>query len=506
MQSEFKRLSLEQYLRSLIRTPLSNEESIIGFGTIGIRRIRLQLVAAPRPERAERKGKISNNNNNNKNNDKNPKQQDKTIKTVKQKQQKSAKGSKSLLQSPSSTSLPTALALRRSARIREQKPKVVKYSDDSSDDDNDNDNDNDNDDNSDTSIEDIEEKRKERRKESSNNSIALRKHTLANVDGVRKLTDAKVSQIASQIQAKDLINARAKQKREEGIICQIKLDGDRLQAHIFFEAPPLSKADAVLSSSSLSLKKKKKTAHIQNKANEKVIKVCLFTKNGYDVTELYSDVAEELRTSSAIAKLAPCILDGELVLVKANTGEYVAWESEKWRYNRGIHAAAVHGNSKPIQDWSENDDTHDHDNDDDDDNDNGNVLLLEYGESEISNADNPFDDEGDLNTTTTFLQRSNANAWVGPRAREERRARLPYTKGCCLRFVVFDLLMFKGQDISMRSCATRLSFLEEEVCAAFSTSNCHHITVIEVNNIHISLNNICLVLMTVITQLCTCHY
>ena len=78
------------------------------------------------------------------------------------------------------------------------------------------------------------------------------------------------------------------------VLVQTKYDGDRLQAHI-------------------------------DKG-----KVLLFTKNGYNMTEHYSDVAKEL----AIATSKRCILDGELIVVDAS-GNPMPWQDGKWKYNTG---------------------------------------------------------------------------------------------------------------------------------------------------------------------------
>ena len=84
------------------------------------------------------------------------------------------------------------------------------------------------------------------------------------------------------------------------LMVQQKLDGDRIQVHII-------------------------------SAGE----VKLFTKWGKDVTELYSNVRDDL-VSLNLDQHAPCVLDGELLVVNRKTGEPIAWSSTKWAYNKPL--------------------------------------------------------------------------------------------------------------------------------------------------------------------------
>jgi len=84
------------------------------------------------------------------------------------------------------------------------------------------------------------------------------------------------------------------------LMVQQKLDGDRIQVHI-------------------------------KSAGE----VKLFTKWGKDVTELYSNVCDDL-VSLNLVRHAPCILDGELLVVNRDTFEPIAWSSTKWAYNEPL--------------------------------------------------------------------------------------------------------------------------------------------------------------------------
>ena len=106
-------------------------------------------------------------------------------------------------------------------------------------------------------------------------------------------------------------NAASKSKiaelEKEGVMVQTKLDGDRMQAHIFRRA---GGADSPLS-------------------------VALFTKHGMPVEKLYSDVAADLLRACSQNQLTDdnrFILDGELVLVDKD-GKLLPWCNEKWRYN-----------------------------------------------------------------------------------------------------------------------------------------------------------------------------
>ena len=109
-------------------------------------------------------------------------------------------------------------------------------------------------------------------------------------------------------QANNTNNNRAKQGRtkkanhdaevkKDGIIAQVKYDGDRLQAHVI-------------------------------SASE----VKLFTRWGVDVTGLYSNISDALKELMHDRAEFPCILDGELVVVD-NDGAPLPWSSEKWKYN-----------------------------------------------------------------------------------------------------------------------------------------------------------------------------
>ena len=109
-------------------------------------------------------------------------------------------------------------------------------------------------------------------------------------------------------------SAKAKAKpapkvKEPMIMVQQKLDGDRIQVHI------RSAGD-----------------------------VKLFTKWGKDVTELYSNVCDDL-VALNLVRHAPCILDGELHVVNRDTFEPIAWSSTKWTYNEPLSKLVDDGNT-----------------------------------------------------------------------------------------------------------------------------------------------------------------
>jgi len=103
------------------------------------------------------------------------------------------------------------------------------------------------------------------------------------------------------------------ESEQNKILVQVKYDGDRLQAHI----------------------QKNKTKE-PSPQQEQLLDVKLYTKWGKDVSELYSNVRDSLQSNTKLADCAPCILDGELIIVDTSTGNPLPWTNEKWKYNQGI--------------------------------------------------------------------------------------------------------------------------------------------------------------------------
>ena len=210
------------------------------------------------------------------------------------------------------------------------------------------------------------------------------------------------------------------------MIAQVKLDGDRLQAHIVSEG-----------------------------------KVSLFTKNGFDVTELYSDVTKELAVRMKGAE--PCILDGELLVVDEKDGRALPWDSAKWRYNN-----SKSGGSKTVEEWvilqqqeGSSGET---------------LLALEYTENEHHGQSwEETVDSSSVPEAVTFMTTSSATRWCGPAARSERRAHR--VEGGRLRFVAFDVLMGEGHDLTAHGCAARLEYLERRVAPLLHSGR--HVGVIE---------------------------
>ena len=206
-------------------------------------------------------------------------------------------------------------------------------------------------------------------------------------------------------------------EEETRLIAQVKLDGDRLQAHIVSEG-----------------------------------KVSLFTKNGFDVTELYSDVTKELATR--MRGTEPCILDGELLVVDEKDGRPLPWDSAKWRYNTEA--------SQTLQEWMQEEEEED-----------PGLLALEYTENEHGQSWEETVDN--VPEAVTFVSVNTARRWCGPWARSERKAHR--VKGGRLRFVAFDVLMGEGHDLTPRGCAARLEYLERRVGPLLHSGR--HVGVIE---------------------------
>ena len=177
-------------------------------------------------------------------------------------------------------------------------------------------------------------------------------------------------------------------------MAQLKLDGDRLQAHVL-------DADTVR----------------------------LFTRNGYDVSDIYSDVCDELRS----ARLrAPCILDGELIVVNA-AGLPLPWDAAKWRFN-GFYARADNSEKAEASE----------------------VVMPEQSEAE-ANCHNANEEEEAPSDGLALVPR--ASRWT-QRSKEEARYRSVPVQ-CHLCYTVFDMLMWDAEDLSANSCRLRHRRLKE---------------------------------------------
>jgi hypothetical protein len=230
---------------------------------------------------------------------------------------------------------------------------------------------------------------------------------------------------------------------QSAILAQIKLDGDRLQAHL-------------LSST----------------------EVRLFTRNGFDVSDIYSDVRDELATRVAPG-CAPCILDGELIVVD-RMGEPLPWESAKWRFN-GYDARrdpAVEEASPQNTNTNEAED---------DDIAEGDIVMMPFTESmanynewdvmTMSDAPTteseltfvPTDVLSKLGRWTPYEERDTSSSNGGTQHEKEQkkkkgpRRRYVIQAGSRLQYVLFDALMMNAEDITMLTCAARLERLKASV-------------------------------------------
>ena len=178
-------------------------------------------------------------------------------------------------------------------------------------------------------------------------------------------------------------------------MAQLKLDGDRLQAHVL---------DAET--------------------------VRLFTRNGYDVSDIYSDVCDELR---AARLQAPCIFDGELIVVNA-AGLPLPWESAKWRFN-SFYARA--DNAVPAAAALSE------------------VVMPVRSEAEANCYNANEEAEEELLDGLALVPR--ASRWTQRPDAQYRSVPVE----CHLRYVVFDMLMWNGEDLSANSCRLRHQRLSE---------------------------------------------
>ena len=195
------------------------------------------------------------------------------------------------------------------------------------------------------------------------------------------------------------VEAPSKQE-EDSIMVQTKYDGDRLQAHI-------------------------------KMSDKGTIEIKLFTKNGYDFTEQYSDVSNGLQNHYRRHRtILPCILDGELIVASADTNKPMAWEQGKWKYNTGEQCVGDADVEK--------------------------IFVLMTGDA----ADGDSDDDD-----VTFL----APKSRPPHLRESKGVALQ-DKGY-LQFVVFDLLMHKGEACLRQPYIQRYTHLQQDHHLAFVGSN-----------------------------------
>jgi len=206
-------------------------------------------------------------------------------------------------------------------------------------------------------------------------------------------------------------------KKAGGLIAQRKMDGDRMQAHMYKDAQ-----------------------------GKPVVK--LFTKKGRPVHMLYGDVAQELE--HRVQEDQPCILDGEIIAVDKD-GVPLPWCSNKWRYDSSVkqdgtklaNLLAQQQQQQPSQEQQQRQ---------------GIVSLVNSSRYGYNPLD---DDESDL---PTFAPNAHAlSGWDGLGASDKQRLKvkeLPQEAGRLL-FVVFDLVMLKGRSIANLPYSERLDKLKK---------------------------------------------
>ena len=202
------------------------------------------------------------------------------------------------------------------------------------------------------------------------------------------------------------VRAVLEQQQEErvpskGLLVQRKMDGDRLQAHIMLDT--------------------------QGRPT-----VRLFTKRGRPVHGLYTDVAAELEGAM---NDQPCILDGEIIVVDQRTGNPLPWCSTKWRYDSGA------SKSVPLSSLRQK----------------KRVVTVVNGSGGYGYNPGDGEDETDL----TFAPDASALMhWGELGASEKERLKAKEMENCSLLFVVFDVLMLKGNPTIGLSCAERFELLK----------------------------------------------
>jgi hypothetical protein len=226
--------------------------------------------------------------------------------------------------------------------------------------------------------------------------------------------------------------------------------------------------------------------------------VRLFSKNGFDVSELYPDVRLDLEQGCARERMGPgCILDGELIVVDRQSGAPLPWDNEKWRHNHhhnhsttttttntntntntnntthasrllcdwggggggpsaalasSLLSVAAGGTAAAIRRTTSSTTTEEEEE---------GVLVMEYSEAEMGSGECWEDASAAMNEplAVRFVPRGSAARWGSASARAQREARL--IGDGRLRFVVFDALLLRNEDLSTQGYAQRFSRLKE---------------------------------------------
>lgn len=202
----------------------------------------------------------------------------------------------------------------------------------------------------------------------------------------------------------------AKNDTDKGMIVQRKYDGDRMQAHIALDS------------------------------NARV-KVRLFSKRGKPVEHLYTDVARELENKISVDmrlahKELPCILDGEIIVVNSGDQTPLPWSSTKWRYDSGregmplesaVGEGAVKGMIASI------------------------ITSRKYGENLEDGEEAPI----------SCATLGALKAWDQLGSNEKRKIKVKVIESARLLYVIFDIILLKGKNISNLSYVDRLSQLKK---------------------------------------------
>ena len=191
--------------------------------------------------------------------------------------------------------------------------------------------------------------------------------------------------------------------KDDVIMVQTKYDGDRMQAHI----------------QKTKVKSKKK-----GDVETYKIEVNLFSKMGHDTSLIYSDITKALKTAfEKNLSLAPCVLDGEIIVMDTALGTPMPWSSEKWRFDSGFELAQM----QTLADL-ENADTKSH-----------LVRLLSPDADLDTNSDIM-----DASTALEFRTMTLRDALREFYDEDKKKIMVGKITGGYLQFVVFDVLVFEG--------------------------------------------------------------
>ena len=230
-----------------------------------------------------------------------------------------------------------------------------------------------------------------------------------------------------RITPSDLRSSKATKHVEEEdeaklLVVQEKWDGDRIQIHIH--------------------------------ANSRVE---LFTKWGKNVSELYSDVCEELSKivteseNTRRAVIAPCVLDGELVVVHKDTGEAFRWSSTKWRFNDG----KTKEGTQPLTTFTAS-----------------TSAVIALVPLEQGGTVNNMADEEEEEASLSFASQKNLDKWKQEYKHNNNSGGREIKDGI-LRVILYDIIMHQGKAVHDLGCRARLALLEKELGATLKSQSRH---------------------------------